>query len=159
MKENIKIIAKNKKANFNYEILGKLEAGISLKGSEIKSIRIGHVKLDNSYVSFSRLKNRLIPVVINLYIKEYLQASYENHDCFRERYLLLKKKEIKKMIIQKEQKRYSFIPLSIYLKEGKAKLTIGYGIGKKNYDKRRTLKEREIQKDMDRVKKKFILKK
>lgn len=131
--------AKNKKAYFDYYIESELEAGISLAGTEIKSIRNGSVQLKDSYVV---IKNNEA-FVLNMYIGKYEEGNIFNHEETRTRKLLLHKKEIKKLKEVVEKDRYSIVPLKLYLKQGKAKLLIGVAKGKKMYDKRQTIKKRD----------------
>lgn len=131
---------KNKKAYFNYFIEEEYEAGLVLVGTEIKSIRKGSVNLTDSYV---RIKNNEA-YIINLFIDKYDEGSLFNHDTTRERKLLLHKKEIKKILEYSQKDGYTLIPLKIYLKNGKAKVLIGIVKGKKLYDKRQTIKERDL---------------
>ena len=132
---------KNKKAYFDYEILKEYEAGIALVGTEIKSVRKGAVSLKDS---FARIKNNEA-YVINMYIEKYDEASIFNHDPRRERKLLLHKKEIMKIKKDLEQEGYSLIPLKMYFVKNKAKLLIGVAKGKKLYDKRESIKKRDLE--------------
>ena len=132
---------RNKKAYFNYFIIRELEAGIVLKGTEIKSIRKGSIDIKDSYI---RIKNNEI-YLINCYIEKYNEANNFNHDTTRERKLLLHKKEIKKLYEEVMQEGYSLVPLKIYLKEGKAKVLIGLVKGKKLYDKRESIKKKDLE--------------
>lgn len=134
---------KNRKAYFNYFIEKELEAGIELKGTEIKSIRKGSVDLKDSYV---RIKNDEV-FLINTYIDKYLEGNNFNHEPTRERKLLLHKKEIKKLKEEVTIDGYSLIPLKIYIKYGKAKVLIGLAKGKKLYDKRETIKKRDLERE------------
>ena len=134
---------RNKKAYFNYFIEKEIEAGIVLVGTEIKSVRKGSVDLSDSYV---RIKNNEA-FIINMFIDQYSEASIFNHDCNRERKLLLHKKEIKELIKAKELSGYTIIPLKIYLKEGKAKALLGVARGKKMYDKRESIRKKDIERE------------
>lgn len=134
---------KNKKAYFNYFITSEIEAGIELKGTEIKSIRKGSVDLKDSYI---RVKNNEA-FLINTYIEKYLEGNNFNHEPTRERKLLLHKKQIKKLKEQVDIEGYSLIPLKFYLKDGKAKVLIGLAKGKKLYDKRETIKKRDLDRE------------
>lgn len=134
---------KNKKAYFNYFIESELEAGISLAGTEIKAIRKGLVNITDSYV---RIKNNEA-FIINMFIDKYEEGNNFNHEPTRERKLLLHKKEIKKLLEQVTREGYSLIPLKLYLNQGKAKLLVGVAKGKKLYDKRETIKKRDIERD------------
>ena len=127
---------KNKKANFDYFIEDTYEAGIVLKGTEIKAIRKGSCNLKDTY---ARVKNNEI-YVINMFIAPYEQGNRFNHDERRERKLLLHKKEIIKIKQKIEKEGYSLVPIKLYLKNGRAKVLIGVAKGKKAYDKRQSLK-------------------
>ena len=132
----LKIICINRKASFNYFFKDLLEAGIVLKGSEIKSIRDGKVNIADSYAIE---KNGEI-VLINSHIASYKQASYSNHNPMDERKLLLKKKEINKLIGKIQREGFTIVPTKMYFKKGKAKVEIAIAKGKKQYDKRQTKK-------------------
>ena len=152
MKISKKIIQKNKKVFFHYEILEKIECGVCLKGTEIKSIREGKVNIKNAFVQVSE---KLEAEVFNLYISPYSMQknNFLNHDSERIKKLLLRKKEIRKLYQQQKEKGLTIIVLAIYLKQGLAKLEIGLGKGKKLFDKRELIKLREEQRNMDRVRK------
>ena len=137
---------KNKKAYFDYEIIKEYEVGIELKGTEIKAIRNGSVSLKDS---FARLKNEEV-YVINMYIAKYEQGNIFNHEERRERKLLLHKKEIKKIKEAITQDGYSLIPLKLYFKKNYAKLLIGVAKGKKLYDKRESLKKKDLEREQRR---------
>lgn len=138
---------KNKKAYFDYFIEGTYEAGIVLTGTEIKSIRKGSCNLKDTY---ARIKNNEV-YVINMFIAPYEQGSVFNHDERRERKLLLHKKEIYKIKQKIEKEGYSLVPVKLYLKNGKAKILLGVAKGKKNYDKRMSIKERDIKRNLEKV--------
>ena len=146
----LKIICFNRKARFNYFLNDLLEAGIVLKGSEIKSIREGKVNIADSYAIE---KNGEI-FLINSHIPIYKEASYTNHNPTNERKLLLNKKEINKLIGKVNIEGYSLIPTKIYFKKGKAKIEIAVAKGKREYDKRQTKKK----KDWEREKARFFRK-
>ena len=131
----------NKKAKFNYFIEREIEAGIQLKGTEIKSLRKGSADLKDTYV---RIKNEEA-YVINMYIAKYEEGNIFNHDERRERKLLLHKKEIKKLREESMQEGYTLIPIRCYLKKNVAKISVGVCKGKKNYDKRESIKERDLK--------------
>lgn len=137
---------KNKKAYFNYFIEDELEAGIALVGTEIKSVRKGSVNITDSYV---RIKNNEA-YIINMFIEKYDSGSIFNHDPSRERKLLLHKKEIKKLLEKVQKESYTLIPLKICLKNGKAKILLGIARGKKLYDKRESIKKRDLQRQINR---------
>jgi SsrA-binding protein len=145
--DNVKIIAKNRKARHDYFILETFEAGIALRGSEIKSIRAGQISIKEAYVHVNGEEAWLV----NAHIAPYDPASRENHDPIRDKKLLLHKKEIKNLWDEVRQKGTTIIPLSVYLSRGRAKVEIAIAKGKKKYDKRRAIKERDAQRDIDRA--------
>ena len=134
---------KNKKAYFNYFIEEEYEAGIALFGSEIKSVRLGSVNIKDSYV---RIKNNEM-YIINAYIAKYETGSIFNHDEYRERKLLLHKKEIIKISEKVSKEGYTLIPLKVYIKGNKAKVLVGLCKGKKLYDKRESMKEKDMKRE------------
>ena len=134
---------KNKKAYFDYYIEKEYEAGIELKGTEIKSIRNGSANLKDSY---ARVKNNEV-FVINMFISKYEFGNIFNHDERRERKLLLHKSEIIKLSKKLEQDSYTLIPLKIYMKKNNAKVLLGLCKGKKLYDKRETIKKRDLERE------------
>lgn len=134
---------KNRKANFEYFIEERYEAGIELKGTEIKSIRKGSCDIKDSFII---IKNQEA-FLLNTYIAKYEEGNIFNHEERRTRKLLLHKKEIKKLLEASSKDGYSLIPLSIYLKKGKAKVEIGVCKGKKLYDKRETIKKRDLERE------------
>ena len=145
-KENIYI--KNKRAYFEYFISDKYVAGIKLLGTEIKSIREGKANLSDAFCTF--INGDLY--VRNLHISEYTFGSFYNHEQKRDRVLLLNKKELKKLETKGEEKGFTIVPLALFISErGFAKLEIGLGQGKKLYDKRDTMKERDTKVEMDRA--------
>lgn len=133
----------NKKAYFNYFIDNELEAGIVLKGTEIKSVRKGSVNLTDSYV---RIKNNEA-YIINMFIDKYDEGNIFNHEPTRERKLLLHKKEIKRLLELTSRDGYTLVPVKLYIKNDKAKISIGIAKGKKLYDKRETIKKRDLERD------------
>ena len=137
---------KNKKAYFNYFIEDEIEAGLVLVGTEIKSVRKGSIDISDSYI---RIKNNEA-YIINMFIEKYDSGSIFNHDPSRERKLLLHKKEIKKLLEKVKREGYSIIPLKVYIKNGRAKVLIGVARGKKLYDKRASIKERDLLRELDR---------
>ncbi|MDY0131393.1 MAG: SsrA-binding protein SmpB [Desulforegulaceae bacterium] len=146
-----KQIAYNKKARHNLDIEEEYEAGIVLKGTEVKSVREGKISLKEA---FAKIKNNEV-FVYNLHIAPYTHAYFDNHDPMRPRKLLLNKREIKKLIGKTNEKGFTLVPLKAYLKNGKVKIGLALGKGKKLYDKRRDLKEKEIKREMERSMKKF----
>jgi len=142
------IYIKNKRAYFEYSILDKYTAGIKLLGTEIKSIREGKANLNDAFCTF--IDNQLY--VRNLHISEYSYGSFYNHEAKRDRVLLLNKKELKKLQTRGEEKGLTIVPLSLFINErGFAKLEIGLAQGKKTYDKRETMKERDTKIEIDRA--------
>ncbi|MBP5407524.1 MAG: SsrA-binding protein SmpB [Bacilli bacterium] len=145
-KDEIKIISRNKKASHDYFILETLEVGIVLTGTEIKSIREGKTSIDDAYVE---AKSQTLKI-INMHISPYKQGNIFNHDEIRERVLLAHKKEIIKLETKVKLESITIVPLQLYLKKGIAKLEIAICKGKKNYDKRESLKEQSIKRDMEK---------
>ena len=137
---------KNRKANFEYFIEERYEAGIELKGTEIKSLRKGSCDIKDSFII---IKNQEA-FLLNTYIAKYEEGNIFNHEERRTRKLLLHKKEIKKLLEASSKDGYSLIPLSIYLKKGKAKVEVGVSKGKKLYDKRETIKKRDLERENSR---------
>ncbi len=137
---------KNRKANLEYFIEERYEAGIELKGTEIKSIRKGSCDIKDSFII---IKNQEA-FLLNTYIAKYEEGNIFNHEERRTRKLLLHKKEIKKLLEASSKDGYSLIPLSIYLKKGKAKVEVGVCKGKKLYDKRETIKKRDLERENSR---------
>lgn len=137
---------KNKKAYFDYFIEDTYEAGMVLTGTEIKSIRKGSCNLKDSY---ARIKNNEI-YLINMFISTYEEGNRFNHDERRERKLLLHKKEIYKIRDKMEKEGYSLVPVKLYLKNGRAKVEIAIAKGKKLYDKRQTIKEKDIKRELEK---------
>lgn len=142
----VKTIATNRKANFEYYLLEHFEAGISLQGTEIKSIRAGQVSLAESYVQVDGNEAWLM----NAHIAPYDPASRFNHDPKRPRRLLLHKKEIKKLWADVRQKGVTIVPIKIYLKDNRAKLDIALAKGKKLYDKRAEITKRDMERELQR---------
>jgi SsrA-binding protein len=142
----VKVVANNRKAKHEYFLLDTFEAGLVLKGSEIKSIRAGQMSLAQAYVSIESGEAWLV----NAHVAPYNQASRFNHDPLRSRKLLLHHKEIKKLFENVRQKGTTIVPLRVYLKDGKAKVEIALAKGKKHYDKRAEIAKRDIQRDLDR---------
>lgn len=150
MKQN-QINIKNRKATFDYEISDTFTAGIVLTGTEIKSIRAGKAGLADTYCI---IENNEVWVK-GMYIAEYFYGSYNNHNARRDRKLLLNKKEIAKLAKANDDVGFTIVPLRLFISEqGYAKLVIGIGRGKKSYDKRQSIKEREDKRSIDRMFKK-----
>ncbi|WP_420602026.1 SsrA-binding protein SmpB [Flagellimonas sp.] len=151
MQKNINI--KNKRARFDYEILDTYTAGIVLGGTEIKSIRLGKASISQSFCEFNE-KGELF--VINMQIDEYSHGGYYNHKPKAERKLLLNKRELKKLRKEVTTSGLTIIPLNLFINErGLAKVKIGLAKGKKLYDKRETIKDRDNKRNLSRIKKNF----
>ena len=133
----------NRKAKFNYFIEREIECGIELKGTEIKSIRKGSVNMDDAY---ARVRKGEV-FLTNMFIAKYEEGNRFNHDERRERKLLLHKSEINKIDKEVELNHYTLIPLKLYFKKGKVKILLGICKGKKLYDKRETIKKRDIERE------------
>jgi SsrA-binding protein len=142
----IKVVATNRKARHEFFLLDTYEAGLVLKGSEIKSIRAGQISLAQAYVSLDGNEAWLV----NSHIAPYNEASRNNHDPLRPRKLLLHRSEIRKLSDKVRQKGATVIPLRLYLKDGKAKVEIALAKGKKHYDKRADIAKRDAEREMDR---------
>ncbi len=149
-KTGIKIIAKNKKAFFQYHIDEKIEAGIVLRGSEVKSLRDGRASLADSYAIMKEGEVFLL----HTHIAQYPPATHLNHEPMRQRKLLLHAKQIAKLNISLRQKGLTLIPTMIYFKRGRAKVELALAHGKRQYDKRASIKKRETKRDLARALKK-----
>ena len=143
----MKDVARNKKAFFDYQIDEKVEAGMVLVGTEVKSLRDGKANLRDSYVIIKQGEAFLL----NCHISPYSHGNIQNHEPTRTRKLLLKKKEIEKLAAKVAQKGMSILPLRIYFKGSNAKVEIGLGRGKRFFEKRESIKERESKKEIDRA--------
>lgn len=140
------LVAQNRKAHHDYFIKETLEAGIALTGTEIKSVRARRINLKDGYVQIINGSAFLE----NVHISEYKQGNRYNHDPLRSRRLLLHKKEIRRLAKAQEERGIAIIPLKVYLKHGFAKVLIGVGQGKKQYDKRETIKKRDQERELRR---------
>jgi len=149
MSDSIKLVANNRKARHLYEILETIEAGIVLTGSEVKSLRAGKV---NFVDSFAKVEDNEA-WILNLHISPYEKASFFNHEAVRKRKLLLHGKEIKKLQYKLEAKGLSLIPLKVYFRRGYAKVELALARGKKLYDKRESIAERDTQRRMEKASK------
>jgi SsrA-binding protein len=138
-------LAENRKAHFDYQIERRLEAGIALRGTEIKSLRAGHANLRDGY---ARVENGEV-WLRNVHIAPWANSSQENHDPLRPRKLLLHKEEIGLLVGTIAQKGYTLVPLRMYVKHGRAKVELGIARGRKRFDKRQVIKEREATREMD----------
>jgi len=146
-----KLICQNKKAFHNYFIEETYQAGVSLLGSEVKSLRDGRVSLGDSYGDIKREEIFLV----DAHISSYPQANRLNHEPLRTRKLLLHKKEIRRLIGKVEQRGYTLIPLKLYFVKGRVKVDLGLAKGKKLFDKRESLKKRMMEREMERGRKGF----
>jgi SsrA-binding protein len=151
MAQQNNIVIKNKKASFDYEFIETFVAGMVLTGTEIKSLRLGKASLVDSYCAI--LRNELW--VKNMYIAEYFYGTYNNHDARKDRKLLLNRKELKKIEQLAKNTGFTIVPTRLFINEkGLAKIVIAVAKGKKAYDKRQSLKEKDDKREMDRVFKK-----
>lgn len=146
MSESVKMIAQNKKARFNYSVEESYECGIQLEGTEVKSVKEGNISFLDS---FAEIINNEVWVK-NFHISEYKYSAMFNHDPDRKKKLLLHREEIKRIQRKIDQKGYTLIPLDFYLKKGRVKVTLGVCKGKKLFDKRDAIKERDQQRDIQR---------
>ena len=144
--KSIKLIAKNKKAYFNYDVLDKVEAGLVLRGSEVKSLRAGKLQLVDAYAKIEEGEAWLI----HAHIGDYDHAGAWAHDPTRKRKLLLHRQEIEKLEARVREKGFTLIPLEVYFKEGRAKVMLGLCKGKAVHDKRKTIRDRDEQRDLER---------
>ena len=147
MADSVKVVAKNSKAYHDYFIEDKYEAGIELAGTEVKSIRLGHVNLKDS---FCVVKDGEMSV-IGMHISPYEKGNIFNKDPMRQRRLLMHKREILRLFARIKQDGYSLIPLSIYFRGSRVKLELGLAKGKKLYDKRESAAKRDAKREMDRA--------
>ena len=144
----IKIITENRKARHDYNIVEAMEAGMELVGTEVKSLRAGKVNLKDSFVRITK-KGEL--VVMNMHISPYAFGNYNNHDPLRTRRLLMHRREIDRLLGKVKEKGYSLIPLKLYFKHGLVKMELALCTGKKIYDKRRDMADRDAKREMQRV--------
>ena len=147
----IKIIAQNKKAWLDYFIIELLECGISLAGTEVKSLRDGKVNLKEAYAQISNGE----VYITQMHISPFEKGNIFNKDPMRDRKLLLHKSEIRKLIGQTKEKGFSLVPTKIYFKNSKVKVEIALARGKKDYDKRQSIAKKDAQRSMDRKMKEF----
>jgi SsrA-binding protein len=143
----VKVIATNRKARYEYRFYDTVEAGLVLFGSEIKSIRAGRVSLREGFVLFEGGEAWLV----NVHIAQYDPASVQNHEPKRRRKLLLHRREIDRLQRRVQEKGFTIVPTRLYLKDGRAKVEIALARGKKQYDKRQVLAERDSKRQMDRA--------
>ena len=144
----IKIVCQNRKARHDYFILDEYEAGMVLLGTEVKSLRLGRANVKDSY---AKVRGGEV-FLYNMHIGAYPFAAYGNHDPLRPRKLLLHKDEIKRLTGKLEEKGQTLIPLQVYFREGKAKVTLALAKGKRKYDKREAIRKREEKRELDRAK-------
>jgi SsrA-binding protein len=146
-----KIVTENRKARHDYFIEDTFEAGMVLVGTEVKSLRLGHANLKDSY---AKITNGEV-FAHQIHISAYPFAHYDNHDPLRPRKLLLHNHEIKRLYGKVNEKGYALVPLSIYFRDGKAKLTLALAKGKRKYDKRESIRRRDEKRDLDRQRKEY----
>jgi SsrA-binding protein len=144
--DGIKVVAKNKKAYFNYTVIEQIEAGLVLTGSEVKSLRDGRLQLLDAYAVIQRGEMYLM----HAHISEYKNGAYANHLPTRARKLLLHRKEIDKLARKVDERGYALVPLEVYFKRGRAKVKLGLCKGKAAYDKRATIKARDVEREVER---------
>jgi len=144
--EEIKVVATNRKAGFEYFLLERFEAGMSLHGSEIKSIRAGRANLAEAYARIEHGEAWLI----GAHIAPYEQGNRNNHEPTRTRKLLLHRDQIAELVGRVQSKGFTLVPLRLYIRDGHAKLEIGIARGKKTHDKRRTIAERDMRRELAR---------
>ena len=147
MSEEVKVVATNRKAGFEYFLLEKFEAGLVLRGSEIKSVRAGQVSLAESYVD---IENGRDAWLVEAHIAPYEQANRNNHDPKRKRRLLLHKKQIRELWNAVRMKGMTIVPTQVYIKDGRAKIEIALARGKKAYDKRAVIAKRDQAREQER---------
>jgi len=144
---NMKIITRNRKAFHDYEVLEKIEAGIALSGTEVKSVRAGKINLQDSYATYSN--DRI--VMHQCHISPYTQGNIYNHDPYRKRVLLLHNREINHLRAEVERKNLTLIPLEVYFKRQWVKIQLGLCRGRKKYDKRQHIAKQESKKRLNRM--------
>ncbi len=140
------VISENRKARFNYFLSDFLECGIELVGTEVKSLRAHSCSIEDAYIVFRNGQAE----IVNMHIPLYDNGNLFNHDPLRSRKLLMHKKEIKWYELERQKGGFSVIPTKIYFKKGKVKIEIALGKGKKNYDKKETIKKRDIERELGR---------
>lgn len=146
MAEGKKVIAENRKARFNYFVEDSYDCGIVLEGTEVKSVKNGNISFPDSY---AEIKNGEV-WLYGWHISEYAYSSVFNHNPDRPKKLLLRREEIKRLTRKTQEKGYTLVPLVFYLKNGIVKVTLGLCKGKKEFDKRATIKERDVKREMQR---------
>jgi SsrA-binding protein len=148
--DHIKMVTENRKARHDYHIEEEIEAGMVLLGTEVKAMRMGRANLKDSYGKF---KNGEL-YIYQMHISAYPFAFFDNHEPLRQRKLLLKRSELKRLYGKMREKGFTLIPLRVYFRDGKAKITIALARGKRKYDKREAIKDREMKRELDRARKK-----
>jgi len=148
-KAHIKIIAENRKARHDYTIVDQYEAGLVLTGTEVQSLRLGKANLKDSY---AKVKDGEV-WLYQMHISPYPFAHYDNHDPLRVRKLLLHKREIMRLYAKANEQGHTLVPLKLYFKAGKAKVVLALAKGKREYDKRQSIRDREQRREMDRARK------
>lgn len=146
-----KVISKNRRASYEYDLIESLECGIVLVGTEVKSLRAGHCSLDGAWANIQGDELWLV----GCDIPEYTFGNRMNHKPKRERKLLLHKKELKGLAAYTDQRGYTLVPTSIYFKDGKVKIEIAVGKGKQIHDKRESIKEKDAQRDIQKAQKRY----
>jgi SsrA-binding protein len=150
-KDHIQIIAENRKARHDYFIEDKFEAGLVLKGTEVKSLRSGRANLKDAYAKIKKGE----AFIHQMHISPYKFAYYDNHDPLRVRKLLMHSYEIKKLTTKLNERGFALIPLRLYFREGKAKVMLGLAKGKRQYDKRHTIRDRDEKRSLARQRKEY----
>lgn len=148
VKSPIKVITENRKARHDYAVVETMEAGIELQGTEVKSLRAGKVNLKDSYVQISRQGELL---VLGMHISPYDFGNVYNQDPLRTRRLLMHRREIDRLLGKVKERGYALVPLKLYFKHGRVKMELALATGKKNYDKRRDMAERDAKRELQRV--------
>ncbi len=149
-----KVVVTNRKARYEYEITDSIEAGLVLVGSEVKSLRSGRANLSDAYARV--IKGEIW--IIGMHISPYKEATIQNHDPLRERKLLLHRNEIKKLSRKVEEKGFTLIPLRMYFKNNRVKVELGVARGKRQYDKKVAIAQKDARREMEREQKKFKFK-
>ena len=142
-REGVQIVAQNRSASYNYDLLDKLEAGLVLVGTEVKSLREGKGTLREAYAEIRAGE----PWLINFHVPEYQPGGFRNHDPLRKRKLLLNRREIERLIVQTQQKGMTIVPLKIYFRDGIAKCELAIAKGKKFHDRRESEKQKEAKRE------------
>ena len=148
VKSPIKVITENRKARHDYAVVETMEAGIELQGTEVKSLRAGKVNLKDSYVQISRQGELL---VLGMHLSPYDFGNVYTHDPLRTRRLLMHRREIDRLLGKVKERGYALVPLKLYFKHGRVKMELALATGKKNYDKRRDMAERDAKRELQRV--------